>query len=60
MGVKGRRWSKKVRHIESGVVYDSARDAAAALGVSHTAVYRRLTGETQFRHGHKMDFEWAE
>ena len=60
MGTVGRKWSKKVRHIESGVIYDNVRAAAAGLGMSHMTVYRRLTGETQFRHGYKADFEWVE
>ena len=60
MGTVGRKWSKKVRHIESGVIYDNVRSAAEGVGMSYSAVYRRLSGETQFRHGYREDFEWVE
>lgn len=60
MGTVGRKWSKKVKHLETGKVYDNARAAAAGVGMSYSSVYRRLSGETQFRHGHKADFDWVD
>ena len=60
LGTKGRSWSKKVRHVETGKIYPNVRAAAADLRMAPMTVYRRLAGETQFRHGYKADFEWVE
>ena len=60
LGTKGRSWSKRVLHVETGKIYPNVRAAAADLRMAPMTVYRRLAGETQFRHGYKADFEWVE
>lgn len=60
LGTKGRSWSKRVVHVETGKIYPNVRAAAADLRMAPMTVYRRLSGETQFRHGYKADFEWVE
>ena len=60
LGTKGRSWSKRVVHVETGKIYPNVRAAAADLRMAPMTVYRRLAGETQFRHGYKADFEWVE
>ena len=58
MGTVGRRWSKPVRDLDTGLVYSNVREAATALGVSHTTLYRHLNGTYLGRHGRKLNVRW--
>jgi hypothetical protein len=51
-----RRNARNVRCIESGVVYESVRDAAEQLNLIPNAVYLVLSGKIRKHHG--LSFEW--
>ena len=59
VGTLGRRWSRQVRDANTGALYPNVKEAAKALGVSETAIYRRLNREHKYRTGDKVNVMWG-
>ena len=60
MGTIGRRWSKQVRDLKTGKVYDNVAEAAEALGMSRMSLYRRLNGTYKYAWGKDVDVMWVQ
>ena len=59
MGTTGRRWSRQVRDANTGVLYLNVKEAAKALGISETALYRRLNNQHKYKYSEAINVMWG-
>ena len=59
MGTVGRRWSRQVRDVKTGIIYENVEEAAKAFGVTRATIYRRLNREHKFKYNEDINVMWV-